>query len=211
MEEQIRALKNAGYLPLAIDSIANVSQSSGRLGHHAGSVITFDDGFENVFRLGLEILTRQKVISIQYLVVEAVGKTNHWDVAKGDVPERLMDEAQVREWLGAGQLIGSHSLSHPNLRKVSLPKAREEIFASKARLENDFGVKVRHFCYPYGSYNERLRDLVVEAGYETACTVEFGVNPAGTSLAELRRIIPLSNLELAKKAFHRLKRRTHFS
>jgi peptidoglycan/xylan/chitin deacetylase (PgdA/CDA1 family) len=118
-----------------------------------------------------------------------------------------MDEAAVRDWLAAGQQIGSHSLSHPNLRKIPLTQAREEIVASRKRLEDMFGLAVEHFCYPYGSYNEAIRDLVGEAGYRTACTVRFGVNRNGVSPFELNRVVPLTGSEILGKALHRLRAR----
>jgi peptidoglycan/xylan/chitin deacetylase (PgdA/CDA1 family) len=208
LESDLQSLVSAGFVIKSIDSLVGAGgEKVATEMEPQRAVITFDDGFENVFRNGLEILNRHRAISIQYLVARALGKLNAWDVAKGDVPEKLMDEVQVREWLSAGQLIGSHSLNHPNLRKISAAQAREEIFSSKAELEQQFGVKVRHFCYPYGSYDERIRDLVIEAGYESASTVEFGVNPAGASRFELRRIIPTSQGELIRKVSHRLGRR----
>jgi len=99
-----------------------------------------------------------------------------------------MDEKQVRDWIDAGHEIGAHSLTHPYLTRISLREAREQIFSCKKKLEDRFGVPVLHFCYPYGDWNPAVRDLVREAGYESACTIDFGVNTAATPPFELRRI-----------------------
>ncbi|MDB6108772.1 MAG: polysaccharide deacetylase family protein, partial [Pedosphaera sp.] len=40
----------------------------------------------------------------------------------------------------------------------------------------------------YGDWNAAVRDLVRAAGYETACTTEFGVNTGATAAFELKRI-----------------------
>jgi peptidoglycan/xylan/chitin deacetylase (PgdA/CDA1 family) len=98
-----------------------------------------------------------------------------------------MDEAAVREWLSAGQKIGSHTKTHPWLTHISVAEAREEIRGSKKSLEDKFGVAIDHFCYPYGDWNESVRDLVVEAGYKTACTTTSGVNTPADSSFELKR------------------------
>jgi len=63
-----------------------------------------------------------------------------------------------------------------------------EISASKKKLEDLFGVAIRHFCYPHGKWSPRVRDLVEEAGYETAVTLEFGINAEGRDPFTLRRI-----------------------
>lgn len=155
---------------------------------HAVS-LAFDDGFANAFENSLQPLAEHKFRAIQFLVADRIGRFNDWEVQTGDVRETLMDAAQVREWLAAGHQIGAHTLTHPFLTRVSPREAREEIFAGKKKLEDLFGVPIRHFCYPYGDRNPAIREVVREAGYETACTTEFGVNTKETPPFELRRIM----------------------
>lgn len=150
--------------------------------------VTFDDGYENVLIHAAPVLQRLNYRAIEFLVSDALGGTNHWDVREGEVPERLMDAAQVREWLSLGHEIGSHTVSHPRLTQLPRERAREELYASKCRLEDLFGVPVRHFCYPYGEVNAAVADLVGACGYETACTLRGGVNAADTPRYWLRRI-----------------------
>jgi peptidoglycan/xylan/chitin deacetylase (PgdA/CDA1 family) len=47
---------------------------------------------------------------------------------------------------------------------------RNEIFGSKAALEDLLGAEVPDFCYPCGLCDQRSRDLVEEAGYRTGLT-----------------------------------------
>jgi peptidoglycan/xylan/chitin deacetylase (PgdA/CDA1 family) len=162
------------------------ARSNGEVGPRVA--LTFDDGFRNVFETALGPLGYFKKTAIQFLVPDFIGKLNEWDLRDGEVAEPLMDAAQVREWLRAGHSIGSHSLTHARLTRLTLRDAREEIFASKKKLEDLFGVVIEHFCYPYGDWNEALRDLVVEAGYRTACTTDFGINTPATPPMALRRI-----------------------
>lgn len=138
-------------------------------------VITFDDGSTSVFQLACGPLRRFGFSAIQYLVVDLIGGRNEWDTGNGEVEDRLMDESEIRAWLSAGHEIGSHTLTHPHLARVDVKRAREEIFSSKKKLEDLFGVPIRHFCYPYGSWRQWVRDLVEEAGYETAVTTEPGI------------------------------------
>jgi peptidoglycan/xylan/chitin deacetylase (PgdA/CDA1 family) len=151
-------------------------------------VLSFDDGFRNVFQNALEPLAQRQFCAIQFLVSNCIGKLNEWDLRDGEVPEPLMDAVQVGEWLRAGHRIGSHSLTHPRLTRLSLRDAQEEILSSKKKLEDNFGVAVEDFCYPYGDWNQAVRDLVMEAGYRTACTTDYGINLPTTPPLELRRI-----------------------
>jgi peptidoglycan/xylan/chitin deacetylase (PgdA/CDA1 family) len=182
-ERQLSELREAGFRPATFGPPSNNPGNSDRR-----VALTFDDGFVNVFKHALEPLAAHGFHAIEFLVADLLGRSNEWEVAQGEAREPLMDAAQVREWLAAGHEIGSHALTHPFLAQISPKQAREEIFASKKKLEDSFGVPIRHFCYPYGEWNPAIRDLVIEAGYETACTTDFGVNDTHTHPHELKRI-----------------------
>jgi peptidoglycan/xylan/chitin deacetylase (PgdA/CDA1 family) len=179
---QLVELKENGFIPC---NPAEACQNG-----HAGSriVLTFDDGFRNVLQNAMGPLAEGGWRAMQFLVPNFIGKLNEWDLRDGEAPECLMNVAEVREWLGAGHSIGSHSLTHARLTRLTVRDAREEIFSSKKKLEDTFGVAVEHFCYPYGDWNEAVRDLVIEAGYRTACTTQFGVNTPATPSFALHRI-----------------------
>ena len=180
---QLAELRTAGFAAASLNDFGADCNLRSR-----SIVLTFDDGFCNVLELGLATLAKNRFRAIQFLVADLLGKSNYWDRASGETPEPLMDAAQVREWLAAGHQIGSHTLTHPWLTRLPSAQAREEIAASRKKLEDLFGMTVEHFCYPYGDWNEAVRDLVAEAGYRTACTTEFGVNPPGTPPLSLRRV-----------------------
>jgi peptidoglycan/xylan/chitin deacetylase (PgdA/CDA1 family) len=177
--QQMAELAAAGY------STANYQEV---LSHPANKIfVTFDDGFVDVLQHGLPVLNQHKFTSIQFLVAGLIGKTNEWQQKAGDVSESLMNHEQAREWLAAGQQIGSHTLTHPRLSQIPVSAAVEEISSSKKKLEDIFGIAVKHFCYPYGDWNQSVRDAVQEAGYETACVTKRGVNTAGTDRYALLR------------------------
>ena len=180
---QLAELSGAGFLALPLtDALLAEAEPRPRIG------ITFDDGFCNALRYGLETLARHQFRAIEFLVADKIGKSNEWEQREGEAHEPLMDVAGVREWLAAGHEIGSHSLTHPFLTRLPLARAREEIAASRKKLEDLFGHAVEHFCYPYGDWNKVVRDLAQEAGYKTACTTEFGINTAETPPLALKRI-----------------------
>ena len=155
----------------------------------SGFCVTFDDGFRNVFDHALPILAARKLRAIQFLVAGLIGGEDAWDRAIGEPPQALMDDGMVREWLAAGHEIGSHTLTHPHLPALPREQARAEIFDSKRRLEDRFGVPIRHFCYPYGDQDEAVRAMVAEAGYASAPTVAFGTNLPGADPRALHRVM----------------------
>lgn len=169
--------------------------------------ITFDDGFTSVLQHALPVLQYHKAKAIQFVVAGLVGQKNTWDTHKGDAMESLMDWHQIREWLAAGMEIGSHTMTHPNLKKLKAAEAREEITASKKLLEDKLGIPIDHFCYPHGGWTPVVRDLVIDAGYKSACAVRLGVAESRSDLWTLPRIAPLTSWRLIQKIQHRSLRR----
>lgn len=96
--------------------------------------------------------------------------------------------AQAREMESGGFEIGSHTVSHPILTKVSEPVLQTELNESKARLEAELGHAVKLFCYPNGNYDTRVRHAVEEAGYRCAMTVEPGLNDSLSDTLALKRV-----------------------
>jgi peptidoglycan/xylan/chitin deacetylase (PgdA/CDA1 family) len=179
---QLRELSRAGFSTPRLHESLRSATPGRRI------VLTFDDGFRNVFELGLPLLRSAGLRAMVYLLPPLLGRRNEWDLPHGEKPEPLMDEHQVRDWLLAGNEIGSHTLSHPYLTRLPAARAKIEIADSKKALEDRFGIPIHDFCYPYGDYNEPVRGWVAEAGYLTACTIRWGINLPHTPPLELHRI-----------------------
>ena len=169
-ERQLKELQKVGFCTTRLDRWADFTKPNKRQ-----FVITFHDGSVSVFQSACGLLNRFGFSAIQYLVVDFIGKRNNW-VSEGSLlGDMLMDKSEIRAWLAAGHEIGAHTLTHPHLARLDLKQAREEIFSSKKKLEDMFGIPIRHFCYPYGSWRRWVRDLVEEGGYETGVTADPGI------------------------------------
>lgn len=68
--------------------------------------------------------------------------------------------------------IGGHTITHPYLTKITIAQADDEIAQSKSYLEDLLQQEVTAFCYPYGDYNEGVKDLVKKHGYKLARTTK---------------------------------------
>ena len=83
---------------------------------------------------------------------------------------------QAREMDAGGLEVGSHTVSHPILTTTDDDELRRELRDSRARLEEELGHTVELFCYPNGSYDERVRSETASAGYACAVTTRPGLN-----------------------------------
>jgi peptidoglycan/xylan/chitin deacetylase (PgdA/CDA1 family) len=111
----------------------------------------------------------------------------------------MMNYDQLRALVRQGHLVGSHTLTHPNIAQVSLNDARREMTESKERLEQQLGVAVTHFSYPCPALSPHwTAQTAVEsrnAGYETAVTTDGGLARKGDNLLWLKRVRPTKTTE----------------
>lgn len=139
-------------------------------------VLTFDDGYKDVVDNALPALKEFGFRGVVFIIVDRVGQPGY--LGWGDL-ERLNQE---------GWEIGSHTLNHPELAREPEPIQRKQIFESKKILEDGLDIKIEYFCYPAGRYNEMTINLVKEAGYLGAVTVEAGTKNSKDKIFELKRI-----------------------
>jgi peptidoglycan/xylan/chitin deacetylase (PgdA/CDA1 family) len=87
---------------------------------------------------------------------------------------RTLSAAEVRELASGGLVeVGAHTVSHSALSGLPPEAQREEILASRSRLEEILGREVDTFAYPYGQprdYTDETAAIVREAGFACACS-----------------------------------------
>lgn len=140
------------------------------IGVYSGSkqiVITFDDGYEDIYNFAYPIMEEFGFKGILFVVVNAIGKLNTWDATFG-FPKRHLNTHQINELIEAGWCLGSHSLTHPDLTRVDIKTLHKEVRESKERLQELFGKEIDYFSYPFGRFNERVIETVRESGYKFA-------------------------------------------
>jgi peptidoglycan/xylan/chitin deacetylase (PgdA/CDA1 family) len=106
----------------------------------------------------------------------------------------MMSPDQVRALHAAGMELGAHTVNHPILAEIALSRARHEMQASRARLEQITGAPVRLFAYPNGSprrdYHAEHVGLARELGFDAAVSTAWGAARAGDDLYQIPRFTP---------------------
>lgn len=103
---------------------------------------------------------------------------------------------EVSELQSAGIEIGSHTVTHPFLTRLSDQQLRSELMDSKSCIESAIGAEVRSVSYPTGGkayYDERAVKLAAECGYQFAVSYEHNALPYSH---EIRFEIPRIHVEL---------------
>jgi peptidoglycan/xylan/chitin deacetylase (PgdA/CDA1 family) len=168
IERQVRRLLRRGFRPASAAEVAGRPDDP-RLLH-----ITFDDAFRSV----ADALPRLRRAGAAATVFACAGLADTG--ARLAVPrlkadaETYPDELATMTWdelraiAGDGVEIGSHTLTHPDLRELGDKDLRRELVDSRARIEDELGRPCRVLAYPYGFHDERVRAAARAAGYDVA-------------------------------------------
>ncbi|MGL4969243.1 MAG: polysaccharide deacetylase family protein [Fusobacteriaceae bacterium] len=189
-EEQLKYLAENGYETLTFTDLSG-NRYKNRFNRGKKKIIlTFDDGYEDNYRVAFPILKKYKSKGVIYLMAEAT--YNKWDMEHPTAPEKqfnLMNDREIKEMQESGLVeFGVHTLTHPRLSQLTLEEIDYEINESKKRIEEKLGVKTISFAYPYGDYDERVKKIAQESGFEFVVATDRGSVCFSDDLGEIRRI-----------------------
>jgi peptidoglycan/xylan/chitin deacetylase (PgdA/CDA1 family) len=150
-------------------------------------MITFDDGYRDVFFRASPILMRHGMGATAYVVSGRIS---------GDDPS-FLTWPLIRELERRGIEIGSHTVAHRFLPSLSDAEMLDDLTSSRRTLEHRLDHRVPWLAYPFGGYDSRVEALSRRAGYLLAVTTRPGaVHAAGQPLA-LRRLRILDSTGVA--------------
>ena len=152
-------------------------------------LIAFDDGYRSAVELALPVLRAARRRAAFFLVAGAFGGMSEWERPFGLRPSRLVDTSDALHLVREGMSIGSHSMTHTDLRAADEPSIEREVVGSKAALEHALGVTVRSFAVPYGRDDGRLDRHLVRAGYARKFT-----NPLAASRTTALKAYPVTGI-----------------
>ncbi|MGN6754314.1 MAG: polysaccharide deacetylase family protein [Intrasporangium sp.] len=186
LDRHLALIGTAGRTPVTVSQLRDGLSGAGPLPTRP-VVVTFDDGFADTLTAAAPVLHRHHVRSTIYLTTGFID-----GVSPGG--DRMLDWAQARELADRGHEIGAHSVTHPQLDQLSRARARHEIQSSREMLQERLDVLVRSFAYPHGYSSPAVRRQVMEAGYDSACSVKNVVSGASDTPFSISRLTVTADL-----------------
>ena len=141
--------------------------------------ITFDDGFRSVIELAFPLLRERGLVATVFIPTSFVDADHaaSWDGVSrwlGTAHEsklRPLSQPELVELADSGWEIGSHTCTHPHLTQLDDAKLAWELTESRRHCSELVGRPCLSLAYPYGDFDQRVRDAAAAAGYRAACTV----------------------------------------
>jgi glycosyltransferase involved in cell wall biosynthesis/peptidoglycan/xylan/chitin deacetylase (PgdA/CDA1 family) len=201
LHEAVRRLKGEGP-PLALGTLC----------------LTFDDGYRDNLENAVPVLGRFGFPATIFLVTGRMGADATIDRYEDCCDrDRALTWEEAREVQARGHRLGGHGRRHRELAALDEAALRGEVFGCRDDLRAELRETPATFCYPRGSENLAVRQVVAEAGFEVGVTVYPGANEAQTDPLRLHRteisaLDDISSFRLklrgAFDAWHRVWQRT---
>lgn len=173
-EEQMKLLHDWEYTIIPIDLLIKAIEDGADLPPRP-IIITFDDGDISVYETAFPIMQKYGLTGVVYIVGGYLNEPGY------------MSTEQIKELYAAGWEIGSHSMTHRDLRKLDPYYQKIEIADSRELLQEETGSSVDSFAYPFGFIGETAGRLVHNAGYTAGMGLGFTNDQGSSNLFWLQR------------------------
>jgi len=183
-EAQMKELKDRGITVISLQDLLAWKRGKKNIPPRC-AVITFDDGYKSQYEVAWPIMKKFGYTFTMFVYTEGV---RGGSLAGGGA----ITWEQLADMRDNGIDIEGHTATHQDLReghtvtvmepggkrtKKKLTGAeyeqwiQNEVVGSKQLLEQRLGIKVNCFAVPYGFYNEHVKEIARNAGYEATFTV----------------------------------------
>lgn len=197
-QEQINALVRCGYRVIRLEDLIEMLRTGKPIGRKT-TVITFDDGYKDVFNNVFPLMNAHGFPFAVFVVTDLIGKqkwhtTGTWrwqdePDGKGSRLYQFLSVSQIRQMCQSGVGVYSHTKSHRDLTSLSDDELIAELRDSAEEVRAITGKEARIFCYPKGKWSPRVWKALFHCQYLAACSTEAGVNDKNTNLMMLKRNI----------------------
>jgi peptidoglycan/xylan/chitin deacetylase (PgdA/CDA1 family) len=129
--------------------------------------ITFDDGYLDNLEVAAPILTELGLPFTVFVASEFVRTSKSGFLT----PAALRMLAAL-----PGVQIGAHGANHVALSECDDQALKTELRVSRECLEDIVGYQIKALSYPFGAANQRVKNAVLEAGYDLGACSMAGIN-----------------------------------
>lgn len=162
---QMRWLKSAGYRTVGLEEACAALACGADLSRVV--VLTFCDGYRDFYTDAVDVLTQCGFSATVFLITDRIR----------DTPLRVagaeyLTWREIKFLQQTGIQFGSHTVTHPDLRSANPDQLEYELVRSKEVIEQNLGVPINSFSYPYAFPEEDkhfvrfLEDTLQNAGFD---------------------------------------------
>jgi peptidoglycan/xylan/chitin deacetylase (PgdA/CDA1 family) len=204
LDADLTLLQQEGFHIIPISQMAAFMEHRATIPEKA-VVLTFDDGYEGVYRYALPVLQKHHAPATIFLIGYYVGNLPGyltWPEVRQLEASGLVTvgghtyNQHVPKSAGESDLAEPATIDHLFNPKTGREETKQEYEArmlSDSQLlqetfKNELGHTTIYFAYPYGAYNATFIKILHETGFRYMFTTQTGVNGINDDPASLLRI-----------------------
>lgn len=156
--------------------------------------LTFDDGFRDNHEVVLPLLREHGFRAFVYVLPDLLddGGPLAWpevaeDCARYPRTMRSVDWRLLEEMAEGGFEVGSHTLGHPHLTRLSPEELRQNLSDSRARIRDRLGA-CDTIAYPFGDWSQAVADAADDCGYRYGFTLPTATGQSRAGPLSIPRI-----------------------
>lgn len=185
-EMEIACLAKLGYRGVSISHLMSMVED-GKPVPPETVALTFDDGLRNFRDTAWPVLDRAGFSATIYVPTDFVGKTTTWYSDHHLKPMPVLSWNDLRDLRGKGADVQSHGCSHRRLSALPEHEMLAELRQSRAAMRENLDGDIKHFCYPFGDFNDSVKAAAKVCGYKSAVATIPGRYRVGDDPHEIRR------------------------
>jgi len=173
---QMEFLVKNKYNIVSLDEIKQLRES-GKSIPYKTVAITFDDGYENNYTNAFGVLKEYNIPAAIFVVLNKIGR------------EGYLTWPQIKEMAKHNIQIGSHTLSEcylPDIKDET--RLKREIYDSRRMLKKRIPQAGDFIAYCSGGFNEHIRQIAIDAGYDGACATNPGKDYPDDDIYAIKRL-----------------------
>lgn len=176
LKAELKMLADSGYHTVLPDQLY-AYLTKGEALPSKPIMLTFDDTDEDQYTVAWPEMKKYGFKGVFFIMTVSLGKVPHY-----------MTKEQVKELSDAGNVIGSHTWDHHNVRKYQGNDWAIQIDKPTRQLEAITGKQIRYFAYPFGLWNRQALPELRKRGFIAAFQLADKMDPTDP-LMTIRRII----------------------
>lgn len=165
LKKQITYLKK-DFTFISVDDLNKYLDGKKKLNKQS-VLLTFDDGYQNLMQTN-EYFKKMNINPVLFVVSEPKN-INRTEVNNN---LKLLTIKQIKILKQSGWVIGNHSATHANFKKLNAREIKKEVVDSKSHLERLLHFKVKYFSYPKGVYNKSIIRSVEKTKYSLGFSMD---------------------------------------
>lgn len=157
-KEHMKMLADSGYHSVLPDQLYNYLVYGDSLPSKP-IMITFDDTDLDQFTVAAPEMDKYGFKAVYFIMTVSIGKMGK---------TKYMNSEQIKQLSDAGNVIGSHTYDHKNVKKYVEEDWVTQIDKPTKRLEAITGKKIEYFAYPFGLWNKAAIPELKKRGFKSA-------------------------------------------